>query len=83
LKQQNSGTTPALGMPGAAGAYRLMIYPDGGRLGADVLVGATHNGIERVVGLLGDPDGARAVLLGDSGRSVTRAGTRIPHGGLR
>lgn len=65
LEAHGMVTIPAVGMPGAACAYRLMMYPDGGRLGADLLVQATGDALDHVAGLLGDPDGARAVLLGD------------------
>lgn len=57
-------TIGAVAMPGSAPAVRLMMYPDGHRLGIQRIVDSLESGIERLSGLLDDPAAARRLLLG-------------------
>jgi L-seryl-tRNA(Ser) seleniumtransferase len=57
-------TIPVTGMPGAACVFRLMMFPDGLRLGDEVLLASARHGFSELVRLLDDPAGARALMLG-------------------
>ena len=57
-------TIGSVSMPGSAPAVRLMMYPDGRRLGIDGIVDALENGIARLGEVLYDTGAARAQLLG-------------------
>jgi L-seryl-tRNA(Ser) seleniumtransferase len=57
-------TIGAVAMPGSAPAVRLMMYPDGPRLGIDAIVAALERGIERLAEVVDDPQSARMQLLG-------------------
>lgn len=57
-------TIPVTGMPGAACVFRLMMFPDGLRLGDEVLLASARHGFAELVRLLDDPAGARALMLG-------------------
>ena len=57
-------TIGAVAMPGSAPAVRLMMYPDGARLGVPRIVAALESGIVRLSGLLDDLPAARQLLLG-------------------
>ena len=57
-------TIGAVAMPGSAPAVRLMMYPDGARLGVPRIVDALESGIVRLSGLLDDLPAARQLLLG-------------------
>ena len=51
-------------MPGSAPVVRLMMYPDGARLGAAPIADALHRAFGRLAALLDDVAGARRLLLG-------------------
>jgi L-seryl-tRNA(Ser) seleniumtransferase len=57
-------TIAAVAMPGSAPVVRLMMYPDGPRLGADRIVASVDGGLRRLAGMLDDPGAARSLLLG-------------------
>jgi len=57
-------TIGAVAMPGSAPAVRLMMYPDGARLGVPRIVDALESGIVRLSELLDDLPAARKLLLG-------------------
>jgi hypothetical protein len=58
-------TIGAVSMPGSAPAVRLMMYPDGARLGINGIVASIEGAIERLGDMLFDVAAARAQLLGD------------------
>jgi hypothetical protein len=57
-------TIGAVAMPGSAPAVRLMMYPDGARLGIPRIVAALEGGIARLSELLDDLPAARELLIG-------------------
>jgi hypothetical protein len=57
-------TIGAVAMPGSAPAVRLMMYPDGPRLGIDPIVASIEQSIQRLGRLVDDLPAARAQLLG-------------------
>lgn len=59
-------TIPITGYPGAAPTVRLMMHPDGGRLGLEQLADALEATLDRVAGLLQKPEEVRRLLLGVS-----------------
>ncbi len=59
-------TIPITGYPGAAPTVRLMMHPDGGRLGLDRLVTALDETIQRTAALLHKPAEVKALLLGEA-----------------
>jgi L-seryl-tRNA(Ser) seleniumtransferase len=64
LERDGVLTIGAVSMPGSAPAVRLMMYPDGRRLGIERIVGSLENGIARLAEVIYDLDAARAQLLG-------------------
>jgi hypothetical protein len=58
-------TIGAVSMPGSAPAVRLMMYPDGARVGINGIVASIAGAIERLGDMLYDVAAARAQLLGD------------------
>ena len=64
LEQDHILTIGAVAMPGSAPAVRLMMYPDGPRLGVERIVAAIERGIGRLSDVLDDVDAARKQLLG-------------------
>ncbi|HYZ34574.1 MAG TPA: PLP-dependent transferase [Crenalkalicoccus sp.] len=68
LLLQNTGavTIPVSGMPGSACVYRLMMFPDGERLGAGPIVDGTRKALEAVSELVSDRDATRRILMGDA-----------------
>jgi hypothetical protein len=52
-------------MPGSAPAMRLMMYPDGPKLGVERIAASLEAGIGRLADVLDDTDAARAQLLGE------------------
>lgn len=64
LELYGAVTIPAIGMPGAACTYRLMLYPDGLRIGVKTLVEASHRVFDELAGVLDQPEAVRSVLLG-------------------
>ncbi len=57
-------TIPVTGYPGAAPTFRLMMHPDGVRLGLDNIDRATDEAIEEVADLSHSPGKVRGLLLG-------------------
>jgi len=66
LKHYGIITIPITGYPGAAPTLRLMMHPDGGRLGLENLVTALDETVQRTAELLHKPEAVRALLLGDA-----------------
>jgi hypothetical protein len=64
LRDHGIVTIPITGYPGAAPTYRLMMHPDGGRLGIDNIEEAAENAVQCVADLLQSPDEVRSLLLG-------------------
>jgi L-seryl-tRNA(Ser) seleniumtransferase len=58
-------TIPITGYPGAAPTFRLMMHPDGGRLGLDRLERAIDDTFDRTAGLLQQPGAVKTLLLGE------------------
>jgi L-seryl-tRNA(Ser) seleniumtransferase len=57
-------TIPVAGMPGAASVFRLMMFPDGSRLGDERLLASARHGLNTLVDVVNDPARARKMLLG-------------------
>jgi len=57
-------TIPVTGMPGAACVVRLMMYPDGLRLGDRTVLEAAAHGVATLVDLLDQPERASRLILG-------------------
>jgi L-seryl-tRNA(Ser) seleniumtransferase len=57
-------TIAAVAMPGSAPVVRLMMYPDGCRLGAARIAASLDGGMRRLADMLHDVDGTRRFLLG-------------------
>ena len=57
-------TIGAVAMPGSAPAVRLMMYPDGRRLGIERVAQSLEGGIARLAELMDNLPAARALLLG-------------------
>jgi L-seryl-tRNA(Ser) seleniumtransferase len=57
-------TIPVAGMPGAASVFRLMMFPDGSRLGDDRLLSSARHAIDTLAAVVGDARRARVMLLG-------------------
>jgi hypothetical protein len=51
-------------MPGSAPVVRLMMYPDGHKLGVERIAASVENGIAKLTDVLDDVDAAREKLLG-------------------
>lgn len=64
LERDGVLTIGAVSMPGSSPAVRLMMYPDGHKLGVERIAASLENGITRLVQVLDKPDEARAQLLG-------------------
>lgn len=64
LEKDGVLTIGAVSMPGSSPAVRLMMYPDGHKLGVERIAASLENGISRLVQVMDDPDEARAQLLG-------------------
>ena len=65
LEQDGILTIGAVAMPGSAPALRLMMYPDGHKLGVERIAASVENGIARLSEVLDDADEAAAQLLGE------------------
>lgn len=65
LKETGAVTIPVSGMPGSACVYRLMMYPDGERLGDGAIIEGTKAAIAAVASLLSDRDAARRLIMGE------------------
>jgi L-seryl-tRNA(Ser) seleniumtransferase len=66
LEQDGVLTIGAVSMPGSAPVMRLMMYPDGPRLGIERIVASLESSIERLSEVIDDVDAAREQLLGAS-----------------
>jgi L-seryl-tRNA(Ser) seleniumtransferase len=64
LQTTGAITIPVSGMPGSACVYRLMMYPDGRRLGAREIIEGTRHSLSVVAGMLTDIDAARELITG-------------------
>jgi L-seryl-tRNA(Ser) seleniumtransferase len=64
LEQDGILTIGAVAMPGSAPAVRLMMYPDGPRLGIDGIVRSIERAIDRLSEVVYDTAAARSQLLG-------------------
>ena len=65
LERDGILTIGAVAMPGSAPVVRLMMYPDGHKLGVERIAASLENGIERLSEVIDDVDEARAQLLGE------------------
>lgn len=65
LEQDGILTIGAVSMPGSAPALRLMMYPDGPKLGVERIAASLEHGISRLARVLDDVDAAREQLLGE------------------
>jgi L-seryl-tRNA(Ser) seleniumtransferase len=65
LQQYGVITIPITGYPGAAPTFRLMMHPDGARLGLDRLEQAIDDTCARTAALLSQPDAVHMLLLGE------------------
>ena len=65
LERDGVLTIGAVSMPGSAPVVRLMMYPDGMRLGVERIAASLENGISRLAQVVNEPEAARQQLLGD------------------
>lgn len=66
LRETGGVTIPISAMPGSACVYRIMMYPDGERLGVKSIVDGTRSALSTLTKLLDDADAARTLILGES-----------------
>ena len=64
LGQDGILTIGAVSMPGSAPVLRLMMYPDGHRLGVERIAASVENAISKLGDVVNDVDAAREKLLG-------------------
>jgi L-seryl-tRNA(Ser) seleniumtransferase len=64
LGQDGILTIGAVSMPGSAPVVRLMMYPDGHKLGVERITASLENAIDKLGEVLADVDAAREKLLG-------------------
>ena len=64
LNETGAVTIPVSGMPGSACVYRLMMYPDGERLGRRSIVEGTRSALSAVSKLVSDVAATRSLLFG-------------------
>lgn len=64
LERFGAITIPAVGMPGAACTFRLMMFPDGERFGEGGFVDAWHAAVDAAAAALDRPDQIQAMLFG-------------------
>lgn len=64
LEQDGILTIGAVSMPGSAPAVRLMMYPDGHRIGIRAIAASIERAIDRLSDVMWDVPAARAQLLG-------------------
>ena len=67
LEKFGAVTIPAVGMPGAACTFRLMMYPDGERFGEKAFAEAWKAAVDGTAAALDDMGGFRRVLFGAAG----------------
>jgi L-seryl-tRNA(Ser) seleniumtransferase len=65
LRRQGLVTIPTIGMPGAAATFRLMVYPDGPRLGLEGYVRAVEEAMTVLAAAVTEPARLRALIFGD------------------
>jgi L-seryl-tRNA(Ser) seleniumtransferase len=65
LEKDGILTIGAVAMPGSAPALRLMMYPDGHKLGVERIAASVENGLARLTEVIDDVDAAKAQLLGE------------------
>lgn len=65
LERDGILTIGAVAMPGSAPVVRLMMYPDGHKLGVERIAASLENGIARLSEVIDDVGEARAQLLGE------------------
>jgi L-seryl-tRNA(Ser) seleniumtransferase len=84
LAQDGILTIGAVSMPSSAPVVRLMMYPDGHRLGVGPIADSLHRAIARLGEVLDDVEAARDRLLGSPPRlsKIPPAATK-PHGVVR
>ena len=64
LQQDGILTIGAVSMPGSAPVVRLMMYPDGHRLGVEKIAASLEHSVSQLGKVLNDVDAAREKLLG-------------------
>ncbi len=64
LGQDGILTIGAVSMPGSAPVVRLMMYPDGAKLGVERIAASVENAISKLGEVVNDVDAAREKLLG-------------------
>ncbi|HEV7803490.1 MAG TPA: hypothetical protein VGP15_20630, partial [Burkholderiales bacterium] len=64
LGQDGILTIGAVSMPGSAPVMRLMMYPDGHKLGVERIAASVENAISKLSEVVNDIDAAREKLLG-------------------
>ena len=65
LREHGLVTIPAIGMPGAAVTFRLMVYPDGPRLGLDGFARAIDSAAATLAETIHDPAQVARAIFGD------------------
>jgi L-seryl-tRNA(Ser) seleniumtransferase len=65
LGQDGILTIGAVSMPGSAPALRLMMYPDGHKLGVERIAASVESAIGRLSEVVDDKATARVKLLGE------------------
>ena len=63
LRAHGLVTIPTIGMPGSAATFRLMVYPDGPRLGLDGIVRAAAEAGDALTAAAGDPAAIRRLIF--------------------
>jgi L-seryl-tRNA(Ser) seleniumtransferase len=63
LRNHGLVTIPVIGMPGAAATFRLMVYPDGPRLGLDGYVSAVEDGLAALVDAVAEPARIKSLIF--------------------
>ena len=65
LEQDGILTIGAVAMPGSAPVMRLMMYPDGPKLGVERIAASLEHGISRLADVMQDIEASREQLLGE------------------
>jgi L-seryl-tRNA(Ser) seleniumtransferase len=63
LREHGLVAIPTIGMPGSAATFRLMVYPDGPRLGLDGYVRAVETAATAITDAIGDPEKVRRLIF--------------------
>ncbi len=64
LREHGILTISSLSMPGTAAVVRLMMFPDGHKLGAERITAAVKDGLAALQDVLDRPEAARGIILG-------------------